>query len=691
METKLGPEATLGNLGEEVWEQMASLSPRLRNFLVFTVGTRRAEIRSVICVDRVWPPGLRLSDVGWTPRVRNALEKAGMLADKRGLTDVTFGKLGTVRGLGSLGMLAFSCTLEAAMDQHEALAAEYISHRATPQGGSLGSALRELGDEDWADQISGLDPRFADVLSPSTETIRDRVDALLLELAPDIHVDEGPRLVRAMGPLKQRVWRIRHMTLEETLLDLLRALIDATGTRFDVIADRLGWSGVKPPTLKECAERIGLTRERVRQLELQVEARIPRHEVYMPPLDAALILLERHTPIGLEQGSALLREAGLTRTHFHIPTLLDIARLLNKQTTLRISTTGAGRFLHADGDAEIVSRLLRTARKLTSRSGLSSIAQLQDALEMGGSRIDTQSLERVLRALSPIVRFVDEGWFEVTDVSPERNRLRNAIRRILSVTSPQSVSSIREGIRRVYRLRSVSCDPASSPIVPPLAALRSYITSNVEFALDGNLVSSAAPLDYLQELGETERVMVDVLRSSAAGVLERRSFAEGCVSRGMNENTFNVYTTYSAVLEHIGTDLWKPRGATVDPAAVEAVRAANRIRPRERRVREFEWTEDGRLKLALLIVGRAGDSLVFGCPGPVRRFLAGQEFECYVKGTRLGCGTIGVDDNGSMYGWRTFVDRYGLDRDDILTAEFDTVTHTVFLSIGEDETPEVEV
>jgi hypothetical protein len=44
-----------------------------------------------------------------------------------------------------------------------------------------------------------------------------------------------------------------------------------------------------------------------------------------------------------------------------------------------------------------------------------------------------------------------------------------------------------------------------------------------------------------------------------------------------------------------------------------------------------------------------------------------------------------------MYGWRTFVDRYGLDRDDILTAEFDTVTHTVFLSIGEDETPEVEV
>ena len=85
------------------------------------------------------------------------------------------------------------------------------------------------------------------------------------------------------------------------------------------------------------------------------------------------------------------------------------------------------------------------------------------------------------------------------------------------------------------------------------------------------------PLDYRKELGETDRILVEVLRSSPAGVMDRVSFAIGCLARGMNENTFSIYSSYSCILEHLGIGIWKLRGVAVDPAAVEAVRIANQL------------------------------------------------------------------------------------------------------------------
>ena len=179
--------------------------------------------------------------------------------------------------------------------------------------------------------------------------------------------------------------------------------------------------------------------------------------------------------------------------------------------------------------------------------------------------------------------------------------------------------------------------------------------------------------------------MVDVLRASPTGVLDRRSLAGGCIARGMNENSFNAYSSYSSIVEHIGTDLWKLSGTEVDPVAVEAVRSTNRLRPRERRLLGYEWAEDGTLRLVLRISSHAADSAVFGCPSGLHRFLAGSEFECWVKGTRQTCGKVGVGKQGTIYGFKTFIQRYGLDNNDVLLAEFDINLHLVLLSIGGDE------
>lgn len=681
-EIGLDSEATMDELGKDVWDNMQSLGPRLRSFLLFTVKSRRSEIRDIVCVDRTWPAGLRISDVGWTARTRNALARLGMLKDKHALTDLTFRKLATVRGLGAAGIVDFAATLEAAMDHHEELTAEYV--RSANVG--LGLALRELHDKAWADQISNEDMRFAHLLPQGEGTVRERVEALLLELDPGSRVDEGPLLLGVTTEIENRVAEIGCLPLEQALLSFLRILTkDETGERSEVLAARLGWAGAKPLTLKECSEKLGITRERVRQLQMQATSRIPRHEVLMPQLDRALAVLEENAPIGFEQASLLLHDAGLTAGKFHIPSLLDIAKLLRKQTSLKSKLSAVEGVLVRDEDAEMVSRVLPIGRKLVGRSGVSSIFQVQDALDALGYQITEDSLKRVLEGIPETCQFLDDMWFVINDIPADRDRLRNTVRKMLAVTSPQKLGSLREGVRRAFRGRGISYSGSHPPVAPPAYILRLYLERSSEFALYGDDVSPTRALDYRQELGENEHLMVDALRSSPTGVLDRRSLAEGCIARGMNENTFNVYTSYSSIVEHIGTDLWKLRGAEVDPAAVEAVRSANKLRTKERRVFGFEWAEDGKLRLAFRVGGRAADSAVFGCPSTIQRFLADSKFECQVKGTRQTCGKVGMAKQGTIYGFKPFIQRYGLDENDVLLAEFDINSHVVLLSIGYDE------
>jgi len=677
---------TLAALNEDVWENMQVLGPQLRSFLTFTVKSHFLEIARIVCVDRIWPAGLKISDIGWTARTRNALARSSMLADKQALTDLTFGRLSDVRGLGATGMLDFSATLEASIDRYEGLASELLRISNFERSDSIRVALEELHGKEWADQVSDEDARFEDLLLTGKGTVRERVESLLLELDPLGSIDEGPLLLGVADEIQQRVSKIRGLPLEEALLAFLEVLLGRRNReRLDVLAERLGWKGVKPLTLKECAERLGVTRERVRQIQSKVTSRIPRHEVLMPQLDQALAMLEEHAPINFDEASSLLQNAGLTGGSFHMPTLLGLAKLLGKETGLECYAAGVKDVLVRDCDAGMVARVLKMARKLSRSSGVSSIFQVQDALAAIGYDISEDSIKRLLEEIPAVYDFLDDAWFIVKDIPIGRDRLRNTILKMLSVASPQNVISLREGVRRAFRGRSISSVGALPPVAPPARILRLYLKLSPEFVVAEDNVRPANILNYQQELGENECVMVDVLRSSPTGVLDRRSLAEACVARGMNENTFNVYTSYSSLVEHIGTDLWKLRGTEVDPAAVEAVRSASRLRTRERRLLGHEWTEEGKIRLFLRISGQAGDTAVFGCPSPIRRFLEGSDFECRVKVTNKACGKVGVDERGIIYGCKTYIQRYGLDTNDLLVAEFDIKEHIVLLSLGDEE------
>lgn len=152
----------------------------------------------------------------------------------------------------------------------------------------------------------------------------------------------------------------------------------------------------------------------------------------------------------------------------------------------------------------------------------------------------------------------------------------------------------------------------------------------------------------------------------------------------MNVNTFSLYLTYSPVIVHLGTDIWTLRGLRVDPVAVEALRQANALRQKEKRLLDHGWTTDGQLWVATRLPSAHSGSSAFAMPGAIKRYLAGRQFTLK-DDDGIDHGSMRVNDEGSFYGFGSFLRQRGADEGDILIAEFDLNGGTALLRLGDDE------
>jgi hypothetical protein len=153
----------------------------------------------------------------------------------------------------------------------------------------------------------------------------------------------------------------------------------------------------------------------------------------------------------------------------------------------------------------------------------------------------------------------------------------------------------------------------------------------------------------------------------------------------MNQHTFSVYLTYSAVIAHLGTDIWALRGVQVDPAAIEALRAANAEHPREKRVLDHGWTLGGHLWVAVCLPDLTSlAAFTFGVPTVIRHFIAGCEFPALSESGSLS-GIVRVNPDGVSWGYGPFLGRSGADEGDILIVAFDLAERTALLQLGDDE------
>lgn len=567
-------------------------------------------------------------------------------------------------------------------------------------------ALEHIIQQPWAEQIFGSDPRFSDLLPFRTDSVYQIIDGLLSAWnLNELTVKDQRRfhfLSLEMDNLTQRVAEIGQLTLDEALDQLFEKITGQKGSRKSVLMLRMGWAPASAITLQDAGNLLGLTRERVRQIQERLTKKInsllPSQKIFLPQIEQAIDVLDRSLPLTTAEASRLLQDKGITRELFSIRNIQFVCEWLHHDCPFSIVNSGQShgnkRILVSTHGSTNVRLLLRVARRLAGVSGIANIYDVVERAAPDGEDIDPNEAASVLNQVSSSIEFLSDDWFWMTNIPIDRNRLRNTCRRMLSVVSSISLKEIRAGLRRHYSLRASTnkrySETGRSPIrVPPLDVLRRFFEKHPEFSVDEqDLVHTVSFLDYREELGDTERVMVDVLRSSPSGLLDRYTFHTQCVSRGMNPTTFDLYTSFSPIISHLDLNVWGLRGADVNPAAIVAVREANAQRPTEQRVQDFGWSDEGNIWLKVRLPQNV-QSFVFGCPSDISRFILEREFAAFGDGEQR-CGII-KSSSSSLYGFSPFLRKTGADEGDILEIVFNIEKNEAYLSLAPEDSLVYEI
>lgn len=695
----LPQESTIEVLGSQYWRTRDRLPSRVELFVQSLVLERQQAISGLICFDPDWPQDIDLGAIPLSARTRSTLGRARLLDDSRPLMRATFGDLLRVHQVGAKTLLEITTVVEAAI-RHGLSERQSGRHRRSADQSPMAPARsfeteewppRDIADvlkEPWVSKVSAIDPRFAQVFPFGASTLEETLVRVVSHPAATLAELDAVR--ERLPEIRLAVDRIYSLSLEETLSELLAGLMGNRQAKLDALLARFGWAGDAPQTLDICGKLMGVTRERIRQMEEKARTRLKRFPYFIPNLDRALALLESSSPISLPMAAKLINDRGLSRQPFSPVSLLSTATLLGRKSDLTIVETHDEHFLVAEAKAPMVKIVASTARSMAGQAGIASVFNVVDRVgeklasggisHNNGDTLDTDEARQVLKGLSRC-EFLDDDWFWFTDLPPLRNRLENVAKRILSVASPQPLQSVREGLRRAFRQRSLTNARYESLEVPPQFALVRFFESHPDFTFDGKFVDCILPLDYKTVLGDTDRMLVDAFRSFPSEVVDRNTLARYCLSRGMNDSTFGASTTFSPVLEHVGVDLWKLRGVAVDPAAVEAVRQENKNSPRQISLIDHGWTSDGHLRIAWA-VPFLNSSATFGVPSEVHRYIAENKFRAVGKRSGRESGQIVITDYGSSYGYGPYLRYAGAEEGDVLIAEFDLAQSVVHLSIS---------
>ncbi len=396
---------------------------------------------------------------------------------------------------------------------------------------------------------------------------------------------------------------------------------------------------------------MGVTRERARQIQKKHEALHGLH-LRWPQLDAALELASRQAPCTESALADELLDRGLTTVRYSLASLRACAEFAGRQLGLDMK----------DGvvtdDPDVLTAAYRATRRLSERQGLATLLQVSDEVLDAGVVV-TEGDVRALLATSESVVWLDDH--HVTWRSSVRNRLVNTLRNLLSVHQPVDLLSARRAVENFWAYRNAGRTADQADLVAPtLTGLRVFCEWHDQFAVDDDELSATVPLDLNAELGVEAALLVELIRMSPNGVLDRTSLMETAEAYGINLSTAGVYLTFHPAFVQLDRNAWTVRGTQAASDVVATVQGQARARSlTENRDFRAGVTPDGRPWVLLAVTSNVRLTGVL-----LRRWLPrgtpSTRFELTDERGES-CGTaVYNDETGFTHGLGTYIRRFGL-------------------------------
>lgn len=466
--------------------------------------------------------------------------------------------------------------------------------------------------------------------------------------------------------------KTQELTLEQELGRLFDELVVAgTPSGRKALQLRLGLTGTPPATLAVAASAVGLTRERVRQLESRFIKTLQRVQPPTPVLDEALEVVAEILPATALEIERALVERGFTQEGYSFRSLLKAAKLLGRPVAFSKDADVA--VLCRPG-AELPRRFVFSqARGLTQRWGASTFEVLLTELARVRTGNPDPALAGLHLAAMPGFEWLDDGheWFWVKNAPPS-NRLVNQIEKIMVVAGALDAGELRAGVARHPRMEGFR---------PPREVLARLCVQSGRYRREGDrLLQGADHRSWESVLGPSvERRIVAALFEHGpvmeSADLERAVAGKWGVSRGAFE--FNL--RYSPVLTRYAPGVYGLRGARVTPDQVQAL-----IPPRLQHqcLLDHRWTEDGRAWLGYPVSSATLHGGTFDLPPLLRGCVTGTYSLTTDRG--WGIGTLQVTDS-RVQELGPFFRRWGIEEGDWVLFNLDVARGVATVTAGGEE------
>lgn len=392
-------------------------------------------------------------------------------------------------------------------------------------------------------------------------------------------VDEGRQRGRALlakhGP--------EPAVVEDELSRIARAL--DTPRNAEMLIKLWGWAKQQPRTLDSIGQELGLTRERVRQIEARALKRLAGHDFDTPLLRACISFLRREVPDVSDALAERLRTEGLSSGTFSPASLRVAAEHFKIKWPFATVSFGDTKGLVFKEDQETFRKAPSALRRRTSERGCVNIVALAAELQVSESRIP--GLVRILEAGCE-VRWIDpeKEWLYAAETP--RNRLANLCSKVLSVAPELHLSELRRAVSKSRRLA----------MCPPQRVLAPFVVAMQLATVEEGRVTAIAGANTPPAPDSIEGQMVRVL-DQFGPALDGEVFATRCIDAGINATSFYIYRLISPLIASLGRNIFAKVGVEIPPGTIEGIVSQRRSSPL---ASDHGWTPDGKLWFGIELI-----------------------------------------------------------------------------------------
>lgn len=472
---------------------------------------------------------------------------------------------------------------------------------------------------------------------------------------------ENVELIRARLAASFGAFASSYPSAIDELTAILTYLVE--GRNREIVGRYWGLLGERPRTLESVGQEYAMTRERVRQIAAKAEK--TAQSIWLPTENCSKLIkqLEELSPMPLPMAQEFV-DKHQSPGHLPVESLINIAEVFNLPSQLEVMREGTTAFIDRRDRRPSIHEITMDFRRTTSRSGTISIDRTSLRLTGGLEARDT--IQRVLAGL-PETLWLDQENHWATSLNPERNRLANTLRKILTVAKAVHVSEMRQAALRSHRL----------PFVPPQNVLASFAEKICHFSVSDGLISRGDGFEPA-DLGEIEQTLFECFQQLGSP-LPRERIESYCIDgQGMNDNSFYVYLSYSPIVIKVQSGIYGLVGAEVPIGTVEQLSASRKVEARS----EYGWDKQGRLWFATRLSRLSIKMGMFYLPAFVVDLTAGDWAAFLPDGTNSG--TIEVAAQG-ITGVRQILELSGAEPDDVMRLKFDFVNKSAQIEVGNEE------